>query len=364
VTTPLIERDDDQPPFVRPIGVVRPLNRRGATVGAGNSLAVLDPFVARLADRFGPNRRPLLSYRTLRPLVIRAVVDRTGRSTRESRPRFVRRPLRPGNDDQTTPRNPSSGGVESLPTVSARNVERLVVRRLETVTSRVLRTTAPAVVARESPSSRRGPVSRERIHRRGFEAVAPVDADDQTRGVTAGVAAVTPPTVRAAPTQRFARPLDEPRPTLVRIVRDRPVGPRWVPRTAQRWTETTPNRRVAPERPARVGSRRPSPRSAGLGPTSRDGPRETRADQPTLTVRTTPTTGPEDAAANHASSTPPTAGVGPTTGATNGSATPAMRPTPTLDLSAASRGEVDRLVDRLYDEFARKLRIERERRGR
>jgi hypothetical protein len=35
-----------------------------------------------------------------------------------------------------------------------------------------------------------------------------------------------------------------------------------------------------------------------------------------------------------------------------------------FDLSTASRGDVDRLVDRLYGEFARKVRIERERRGR
>ncbi len=40
-------------------------------------------------------------------------------------------------------------------------------------------------------------------------------------------------------------------------------------------------------------------------------------------------------------------------------------PTPSpLDLSRAPRQEVDRLVDRLYTEFARKVRIERERRGR
>ncbi|SEP26549.1 hypothetical protein SAMN04487948_12918 [Halogranum amylolyticum] len=348
------------------------MRRRGAVAGADGSFTTIRPFVGRISDWFGRRRHPQLSYLTLQPFVTRVFVDRT---------RVVKRPhsrhARPRQSLVDVASSTPSSRVESVLTTNVHHSTQTVVTNLHTVTPRTtstrVRTSPPTVVSRPDAVSQRPRAGGNEFRRGRVTTATPVDTRDSATAPTTGDASSVRTSVTESnePLRPVRRHLVEPRTTLARATRGRPTA-RWrPPNTSPQWMETEPNLRVTTEPPARVGWRRSSrtaERQIAFGPTAVNPP-----DKPTLTVRTTPSSGRDDTTNDRRSGPATTStstsstGVGPGMPATNGHATATptpLTPAPTLDLSTAPRAEVDRLVDRLYDEFARKLRVERERRGR
>lgn len=369
--------------FVRPIarvgGGARASGASGATVagaatnaatgtGAGPRTGVLSPLVGVLGGRrpAGADGPTMLAL-TLAPVSLHERVERETRVVSEERP-----PPDSGTERFGSLLRGESGSEDAPPDHAAR----VLAWRTERVHTRETTVRPGRSGAQGRGRARDGPLS--------LTVNRPVARD--VRVVRDG----SPEADRAfppVPSTGGPRPLD--------AVRD-PSGrtPQEPPRSSEAHAPDrgTDARGDAPTTlPVRVGldrtsvrdvsTSRPEPRAefplaVPRGTRRRTDPDE--ADRPPLVVRPTPSTSaPPGGAVDPTTTTGPARSPGasttdtagrPTTGATAmddepASSTTVVEGSRVVDALFAQRTTVDRLVDGLYVEFERKLRIERERRG-